>query len=210
MPMPGAMTSEPSGRRWATARAQDGHTAGHMGFRRDRHRQALAQPSLQWDTLCYHMPMVVDWMQHRALVPAYIPGAEIANSYFPGNGELLYYWVFAPFRNDLLVRTVNIGMWVTLGTTIYRIGRKLGAAPRPTLASTLLILAAPIVLGESAELMLDVAAAAVFLLAVGHLIEFARVPRLASAGLFAVAAGVSMGIKYSGPSFSSCCSSRSG
>ena len=76
---------------------------------------ALAQPSLQWDTLCYHMPMVVDWMQHKALIPAFIPGAEIANSYFPGNGELLYYWVFAPFKNDLLVRTVNIGMWLTAG-----------------------------------------------------------------------------------------------
>ena len=49
--------------------------------------------------------------------------------------------------------------------------------------------------------MLDLAAAAVFLLAIGHMIEFARAPRPAPAGLSAIAAGISTGIKYSGPPF---------
>jgi hypothetical protein len=58
---------------------------------------ALVEPSGIYDSFVYHLPMPIDWLQHAALTPTYIPMAEIANSYFPGNAELLYFWALAPF-----------------------------------------------------------------------------------------------------------------
>jgi hypothetical protein len=160
---------------------------------------ALATPSVLFDTLGYHMPTVVDWLQNRSLTPFYLPFSEIANSYFPGNGELFYLWLFAPFHNDLLVRLMNTGMWCILAFALYRVCRKVGASRNVALPTALLFLLTPAILGQATESSLDITCVAVFILAIDHLLEYDRSGDWPALALFSVASGIFLGIKYSGP-----------
>jgi hypothetical protein len=163
---------------------------------------ALATPSTFWDTLSYHLAAPVNWTQAQRLEVSYIPSTEIANSYFPGNGELVYLWALAPFRNDLLVRMVCLGMWFGLGIAQFRLCRKLGCSAEASLASTGLLLFTPIVLSQATELALDLASAALFVLALGHLFEAWQSTRWDTIAMFSVAAGLFLGVKYSAPAYS--------
>jgi len=162
---------------------------------------ALAEPSTLWDALAYHLPMTIDWMQNQRLQPSYVPWADIANSYFPGNGELLYLWALAPLRNDLLVRMVSVCMWLVLALALFRVCCKIGASRQASLAATILFLFTPIVLSQATQLTLDMTSAAIFLLALGHLLEFEQSRRLESMASFSIASGVFLGVKYSGPAY---------
>ncbi|MBU0705406.1 MAG: hypothetical protein KKC18_16270 [Chloroflexi bacterium] len=162
---------------------------------------ALAEPSTLWDAFAYHLPMAVDWMQNQRLQPSYIPWADVSNSYFPGNGELLYLWALAPFHNDLLVRVVSVCMWLVLAIALFRVCRKVGASGQASLVATILFLFTPIVLSQATQLTLDMTSAAIFLLALGYLLEFEQSRRLEPMTLFSVASGLFWGIKYSGPAY---------
>ena len=162
---------------------------------------ALAEPSTLWDALAYHLPMAVDWMQSQYLQPSYIPWADIANSYFPGNGELLYLWALAPFRNDLLVRIVSVCMWLVLAIALFRVCRKVGASGQSSFVAVILFLFTPVVLSQATQLTLDMTSAAIFLLALGHLFEFERSRHMESMALFSAASGLFLGVKYSGPAY---------
>jgi hypothetical protein len=161
----------------------------------------LAEPSTMIDSLTYHLPMPVNWLQNARISPFYLPFSDIANSYFPSNGELLNFWVMAPFCNDLLVRLVNVGLWGVLMLALYRLNRKMEVPPQIALGALLFFAFTPLVLSQTADLTLDMAALAVFLLALGHLFEFARSLRTYDLGLFSIASGIFLGIKYSGPAY---------
>ena len=158
---------------------------------------ALARPSTFSDALSYHLPMAASWAQAQYLQVTYFPFTEIANSYFPGNGELLYLWVLAPFRNDVLVRLVSLCMWWLLGTAVFRLCRKVGASGEASLVSAALLLCVPVVLAQAPELALDVTSTAFFVLAVGHLFGFARSGNMRSVALFSISSGLFLGVKYS-------------
>jgi hypothetical protein len=162
---------------------------------------ALTEPSTLWDGFGYHLPMAVNWMQSQYLQPTYLPFATEANSYFPGNGELLFLWMLAPLRNDLLVRLVNVFVWFVLALALFRICRQVGASDQASGAATLLFIFTPIVFSQAAQLFLDITGAAMFLLALGHLLEFKRVSRLESVILLSIASGLFVGIKLSGPAY---------
>ena len=164
---------------------------------------ALAEPSTLPDTLSYHLPMPASWLQSSSLKVSYIPRADVPNSYFPGNGELLYLWMLAPFHNDLLIRLVNLFMWLILGVGLFSLSRRFGASGEASFAASLLFLFTPTVLAQTTETSLDMANAAVFMLALGHLMDFGSVKeaphRLEAVVLFALSCGLFLGIKYSAP-----------
>jgi len=161
----------------------------------------LLIPATMVDSLTYHLPMAVNWLKSGRITPFYLPNSDISNSYFPGNGELLYLWVMVPFRNDLLVRLVNVGMWGVLMLAIYRLSRKGGVSAPTSLGMALLFAFTPIVLSQAVDLWLDMAAVAIFLLALDHLFDFARTLHTGDLVRFSIAAGIFLGIKYSGPAY---------
>jgi intracellular septation protein A len=158
----------------------------------------LAEPARMVDSLTYHLPMPVNWLKSSRITPFYLPFSDISNSYFPGNGELLYLWVMAPFRNDLLVRLVNVGLWGGGILILYCLNRKLDVPPLISLGAALIFGFTPLVLSQATELWLDMTAVTVFLLALVHLFDFARSLRTYDLGMFALSSGVFLGIKYSG------------
>ncbi|MBI4864039.1 MAG: hypothetical protein HY815_27845 [Candidatus Riflebacteria bacterium] len=73
----------------------------------------LRTPPLELDTLAYHLPTVVTWIENASLWATVYPGVEdLINwsftSYYPGNGEIPCLWLMLPFRSDLLVNLVNL------------------------------------------------------------------------------------------------------
>jgi hypothetical protein len=162
---------------------------------------ALAEPSGFWDSFVYHLPEPADWLQHATLTPTYIPLAEVSNSYFPGNGELLYFWALAPFRNDLLVRLVPLIVWSLLGLALYRVCRQCGAETVPAVVAAVIFVFTPLVLSEATELSTDVIGTSLFILALGHAFEYVRRPTLSAAALCGLATGMFAGVKYSGPAY---------
>jgi hypothetical protein len=162
---------------------------------------ALASASTFWDALAYHLPMSVNWLQAGRLEPSYVPSTDIANSYFPGNGELLYLWSLAPLHNDLLVRITCLGMWLVLGIVLFCLCRKLTASSEASLAATILFLFAPIVLAQTTELALDMISTMLFLLAVVHLYDFWQARSWGALCMFSLASGMFLGVKYSAPAY---------
>jgi hypothetical protein len=162
---------------------------------------ALAEPSTLPDTLAYHLPMVVDWFQQHRLTPFYLPWADFANSYFPGNGHLVYLWVFAPLGSDLLVNGANLLLWASLGLGFLYASRKLGVSARVSSAVALIFVLTPLSLSQSLDQTLDVASGAFFLLAMGHLLRFGQSRRTWHLVLFSLCAGLVLGTKYSGPAY---------
>jgi hypothetical protein len=162
---------------------------------------ALTKPSTFPDTLSYHLPEVVHWIQSRSPAPFELMFADMSNSYFPANGGFLYFWMMAPFRSDLMVRLTNLAMWMVLGVSLFRMGRLCGASAEASLSASLLLLFTPVALGQTMETSLDVASAALFFLALGHLVEFAGSQNWQSALLFVLSAGLFMGMKYSAPAY---------
>ena len=129
----------------------------------------------------------------------YLPWSDLANTYFPGNGELLYLWALHPFLNDLLVRVVCLFLFGVFGFSVYRICRIVGSRPPAALAATYLLIFTPLVFAQATDLWLDMSAGAFFMLALGHLLQFLRTAKVVDWCLFGVATGLFAGTKYSGP-----------
>ena len=162
---------------------------------------SLAEPSTMFDTLAYHMPMVVDWFQSSAITPFYLPHADLANSYFPGNGELLLLWSFLPLQSDVLMGLSCLAIWGLAGLAVTYLLMKLGCPIGLGATVAAMILLSPVALMESMDPAWDLASAALFFLALAHLVRFRGTPDARAATSFGLATGLHLGIKYSGPAY---------
>ena len=162
---------------------------------------SLAEPSTMFDTLAYHLPMAVDWYQHGALTPFYLPNADLANSYFPGNGELLLLWSFLPLQSDVLVGLTCLMLWALVGLAISCLLLRLGTPRRAAVAVAVVSLLSPVALSEAMDPAWDVASTGFYFLAVAQLVRLWRHPAPRAAILFGLAGGLHLGTKYSGPAY---------
>ena len=160
---------------------------------------ALAEPATMYDALAYHMPMVVEWTQNQGLTTFYLPFSDYANSYFPGNGQLLYLWSFAPLQSDLFINCTRLALWGLLGVAASYTMQELGVAGSlaDTLALTLML--TPVALSQALDQSLDVANAAFLLMSLGHLLRTRRSLAVRHAVLLGLSMGCALGMKYSGP-----------
>lgn len=162
---------------------------------------ALAEPSTLFDSLAYHLPMVVEWAQNGWLTEFYLPMADYANSYFPGSGHLLYLWSFSILRSDLLVNLTNFGLWGLTGIALAFVLREVGVRPSLTRSLPVIFLLTPVALSQAVDQSLDLAGVAFFLLAFGYLTKLGRSGRVSHAVLCGTALGCTLGTKYSGPAY---------
>src|SRR6266851_5503103 len=61
-------------------------------------------PLTLYDSLSYHLFFAARWLQDHRLSIIPTPFSDVAQAYAPGNGELFFLWLMAPFRGDLLAR----------------------------------------------------------------------------------------------------------
>jgi hypothetical protein len=158
--------------------------------------RALTLPPVSWDSLYYHLPMVVEWTRTGSLGPLYHP-TGVYHSYFPGTGELYSLWALLPWRGDLLAGLVNLPFLALGGVALYRIAREVGAPPGAARWAPALYLFTPCVARFAATSYVDPVVNALLFLSVAWLLAFRRTHAWREALLFAASLGLAIGTKYS-------------
>jgi hypothetical protein len=105
---------------------------------------ASAAPSAGRDTLTFHLPEAVRWMQTGTIwrIDQFEP--LLANAYYPQNGDALNLAVLEPFQSDAFVRVLSVMSLPALVLAIYALARELGAPPGAARLGGAVVAALPI------------------------------------------------------------------
>ena len=103
-----------------------------------------AIPSDGRDTLTFHVPEAVRWMQTGTIwrVDQFEP--LLANAYYPQNGDALNLAVLEPFQSDAFVRVLSVMSLPVLALAIYALARELRAPRGAALLGGAVVAALPI------------------------------------------------------------------
>lgn len=156
---------------------------------------AAQRGMFEFDTLDYHMPIALHWMQTGVIGPVNqtVPGLPVG--YYPANGEIAHALGLIAWRTDALSLTINVG-WLLLALfAAWVFGRRYGAGPL-ALTGAALVFAVPIMArNQPGSAMTDAPSMALLLSAVA-LLDL-RDPRMRyrTLALSGLAAGLSAGTK---------------
>jgi hypothetical protein len=97
--------------------------------------RAFVIPPLGWDTLTYHGPRAVQWLQSNRFT--FDDGVGSYNFYrhFFSGGEVFMAWAMLPFHSDLLVNLASVAEWLGVGLASWALARELGL-PEPFASSS--------------------------------------------------------------------------
>ena len=158
--------------------------------------RGLLAPPTNWDTLSYHLPFAVHWLQtgslrDHLLLPAY--PAQV--TFFPGGGELAWCWTLIAWGDDALAGAVNHGFLLLACAAIAALALHLGARPAAAATGAAVFALMPI---QSASILgtanVDLYLAFAMLTCALFLVHEGG----AHAWLAALAAGLALGAKLSG------------
>jgi hypothetical protein len=157
--------------------------------------RGLFLPPLSWDSLRYHLPMAVEWIQSGRLDPLYHAVTPYA-SYYPGTGDLLTLFALLPWENDLVAGITALPMLALAGFAVDRIAREAGAPPRLARYAPILFLATPCVARFAATQYVEPALNAWLLSAVAMLLVYRRSGRPGDLLLAALSTALAVGTKH--------------
>lgn len=152
----------------------------------------LKLPS-DWDTLHYHLPIIVHWLQAGSL---YAPDCCLWSS--PGNSEIIGLWLVAPFSGDFLIGLNNLPVCILMACAAVEAGRSLGLSRGLAHLTAFALMANFVVLNQLLDASNDIGVAALFLACIVYglrLLEDAR-PTNPDLLMFAAAWGLLAGIKF--------------
>lgn len=153
---------------------------------------ARLAPPEGWDSLGYHLPFVVRWIQQGNLD---LTGWAGTHRYFAWNGELLSAWLGLLDGGALdAAKLPQILALPLLYSSASVLGRRLAGA-RWAAACALAVVSLPIVLIQSGLAYVDVLYAAFWIAAVAAAVAWARTGRPVHFAAFAAAAGLAWGTK---------------
>jgi hypothetical protein len=158
--------------------------AAHVGFAFDG---GMNHP----DTLIYHMPNPVRWVQDGAFTR--IPDGGV-QPYYPYDAELLHALGVLAFRRDFLSPLVNLGWAALTGVAAWCLGRVRGVAPL-SLLGAIAVLGLPALTGtQPGQASNDVAVVALLLTTVALLVVADGDPR--GVAVAALAGGLALATKF--------------
>jgi len=117
---------------------------------------ALIQFPWEYDTIAYHMPIVVEWLQAGSLWDVFYAVWGGPLGYYPSNHELFLTWLILPFGQDYLVNTANFMISVTLIVVIYKILKEMGVRDFLAWLAGALVMVMPIFLRQVGTGQVDV------------------------------------------------------
>jgi hypothetical protein len=107
--------------------------------------RALLAPPMNWDSLAYHLPFVVNWLHGGALTQTLaLPAYPAQVPYFPAGGELVWLWAMLPFHSDFAAGILNHVFLALSCVAIAGLARALGAAPPAAAAGAALFAFLPL------------------------------------------------------------------
>jgi len=157
---------------------------------------ALLMPPFAWDCLTYHLTFAALWIKEGTLLLFKAPDQIANNVFFPINGEIFASWLLLPFRNDLLVNTMNFPITLLGGISCYAIARQLGLTRKEAGFAPALICFAPVIYIQITTAYVDNAVFAFCSVSVLFVLRYLRRGNLYDGLMAFVAAGILLGIKY--------------
>ena len=158
-----------------------------------------AIPSDGRDTLTFHLPEAVRWMQTGTIwrVDQFEP--LLANAYYPQNGDALNLALLVPFQSEAFVRAFSVLSLPVLALAVYALARELRAPPGAAMIGAALVASLPITVltaeeGAKTDLWCVAALAVAGLFLLRHL----RTGATADLLLGALALGLGFGTKWYG------------
>ncbi|NDJ75993.1 MAG: glycosyltransferase family 39 protein, partial [Chloroflexi bacterium] len=153
----------------------------------------LIMPPNNWDSMTYHMPRVVHWLQRGSFFHWDTPDAR--QVIFPMNAELGILWTMLMSGTDTYVEFVQWSMVAVAGLGIYGLGRLLGF-PRPgSVFAVLLWATLPEIVLQSTSTQNDLVVSAFFVSAVYLLFLGMKTSHNGALVLSGLAFGLAFGAK---------------
>ena len=154
---------------------------------------ALVCPPNNWDSLTYHLPRIEHWIQNHTL--AFYRTAIDRQLMMPGLAEILLLQLRLLSGGDHLL---NLLQWLAGAGSVFLVGRialALGATRGGAAFARLAVATLPIGILEASSTQNDLVVTFFLLSMVERLLAWRQSRRLADAGGFAIAAGLSLATK---------------
>lgn len=107
--------------------------------------RSLIVPQLGWDTLTYHGPRMVHWLQTNQFTFDPGPGPYSFYRHFISGGEVLTAWACLPFHSDLFANLTAIVQWLGIGSASWGLARALRVREPFASTSAGLVMLIPVV-----------------------------------------------------------------
>lgn len=117
---------------------------------------AFVQFPWEYDTIAYHMPIVVEWLQSGTLWDVFYAVWGGPLGYYPSNHELLLQWLVLPFGNDLLVNVANFLLIGIMIVVISKILKEMGVKDFLSWIAGALVMVMPIFLRQMGTGQVDI------------------------------------------------------
>ena len=127
---------------------------------------AFVQFPWEYDTIAYHMPIVVEWLQSGTLWKVFYAVWGGPLGYYPSNHELLLEWLILPFGRDYLANLSNFWLVGVMIVVISKILKEMGVKDFLSWIAGALVMVMPIFLRQVGTGQVDI------LMALGVLISW--------------------------------------
>lgn len=117
---------------------------------------ALIQFPWEYDTIAYHMPIVIEWLQLGSLWEVFYAVWGGPLGYYPSNHELMLSWLILPFGKDYLVNIANFWVVGVLIVVIYKILKEMGVRDFLAWLAGALVMVMPIFLRQVGTGQVDI------------------------------------------------------
>jgi hypothetical protein len=160
--------------------------------------RSLIVPPVGWDTITYHGPRMVQWLQSGQFTFDPGPGPHNFYRHFISGGEVLMTWALLPFHTDLLANLTSIVQWLGVGSAAWGLARALGVREPFAASSAGLTMFLPVLAFEMNTGYVEAPLNLALLLGIALSVWCMRRPSGATAVAAAMALGVAAGIKLPG------------
>lgn len=160
--------------------------------------RSLIVPPLGWDTITYHGPRMVHWLQTGQFTYDPGPGPYSFYRHFISGGEVLMAWALVPFHSDLLANLTTVVQWLGIGSATWGLARALGVREPFAASSAGLTMFVPVLAFEMNTGYVEAPLNLALLSGIGLSISCLRKPSGAVAVAAAMALGIAAGIKLPG------------
>ncbi len=156
--------------------------------------QTIKNPTSEFDSLAYHLPVMANWVQQGNLWGF----VEIGHvGMYPSHFELLSALFFFPWNSSLMVGFPSILAWVYAGNALYVFARLCGAGATASLSGTALFLLLPDFQDRFEAIQPDLALVALWLCVAIALIRWANNRHLLDLCFGLLSIGLLLGLKLS-------------
>lgn len=167
-----------------------------------RYHNALLQVPLDYDSLAFHLPMMLEWVKTGNIWDVFYSAFAAPLGFYPSNGELFALWFFLPFRDDVAVNLMNFPLFFLVGVSVYSLARRIGISSMFSFLVTGMLIWLPINFRQTGSTMVDMLFTFGFVVALYFLIELWQERKLSDFLLCGAGLGIFFGTKYLGLPYS--------